>query len=479
MERRGFIKKVLKQMSSAYVDRIAMCIRDGENDRDVTYRDFCQDILKAAGWFRENNIVGQNIAMISEGDYWFYVALFGCFASGNAVAMIAPELAVDMLEKHCDKTDITAAYVSNAVYNDIKDKVAVGTWILPEMLAQGTAISVDEVHEAEEDETVVLLFTSGTTGISKAAMTTSFGLQNTVEFLDSYYEETGLQPAFHVIPRYHDVGMRLALVTFKRGEILNVGRSVQYLMMNLATFNPAYAVMVPSMASSLVRLLKKAKDQAAREKIVGKNLKRVCLLGAAITPALAQDLEDLGIELEVTYGMTETSHISWSVVGGAKKGSVGKVRPGVQVRIQDGEIQINSPSAMKGYYKQPEETEKVIGTGWMATGDMGYVDEDGYCYLTGRKKNVIILSNGKNVSPEEIEAKLDVSDAVMECMVWGDGKGICAEIYTQDPEAVEEFVRVYNSQVPRYRQVYKVNCTAEPLEKTGTGKIKRKENVYV
>ena len=132
---------------------------------------------------------------------------------------------------------------------------------------------------------------------------------------------------------------------------------------------------------------------------------------------------------------------------------------------------------MKGYYKDPEETAKLFEDGWLHTGDMGYCDKDGYYYITGRKKNVIILSNGENVNPEEIEAQWGACEAIEECMVYSDGKGICADVYTTEPEIADRFIKAYNENMPLYRQVYKINYTTTPLEKTGSGKIKRKANV--
>ncbi len=479
VETNGFIKKLIAKMSLEAPEKNAFSIKDGINDRDISYQEFYRDIMTAAGWFRAHGIQGQHIALIAPSDYWYFVALFGSIASGNRPVLVNPELPGDMIRTLCGKTDIAIAFTSDTLLQELQGELNVGTWILPSILTQSAPLALEDVHIAQENEPIFLLFSSGTTGVSKAVQVTSWGLQSTAQFLADYYEGAGLESAYHVIPRHHCIGILLVYVCFLRGETLNIGKSVQYLTANLSAFNPSYVVMVPAMASSLVRLLKRAKDQAAREKIAGKNLKRICLLGAAVSPVLAQDLTDLGIEIESSYGMTEAYAVTWSVLSGDKISSVGQVRPDAQMRIQNGEIQVKSPGIMKGYYNQPDETAKVLVDGWVHTGDLGHIDEDGYCYITGRIKNVIILSNGENVSPEEIEEKLGSCEDVLECMVYSDGKGICADIYTQKPDAVETFVRNYNDAVPMYRQVYKVNCTPDPLEKTGSGKIKRKENVYV
>ena len=192
---------------------------------------------------------------------------------------------------------------------------------------------------------------------------------------------------------------------------------------------------------------------------------------------LLRYMMQLGIVLETGYGMTETA--------GAGTGcewdennitTIGKPYGKTQMRVCNGELQIKSPSLMKGCYKDPEETARVIEDGWIHTGDMGYCDDDGYYYITGRKKNVIILSNGENVNPEEIEAAWGTCKAIEECLVYSNGRGICADVYTKDPEVASTYIKSYNESMPMYRQVYKVNYTNQPLPKTASGKIIRKEN---
>ena len=128
---------------------------------------------------------------------------------------------------------------------------------------------------------------------------------------------------------------------------------------------------------------------------------------------------------------------------------------------------------MKSYYNDPEETAKIIKDGWLHTGDLGYCDDDGYYYITGRKKNIIILANGENVSPEEIEQELSRCEEILESRVYDDGKKICVDVYTKNEISVEEYIRKYNKTMPLYRKIYQVNCQDTPLEKTASGKIKR------
>lgn len=246
---------------------------------------------------------------------------------------------------------------------------------------------------------------------------------------------------------------------------------------DMPVLNPSYTQTVPAALESIAKLLKNAKTEEERQKCIGKNLKRIVTAGAASNPDACRDLMDMGIAVGNAYGMTETTSVgSWWELDANNLTTIGKPYGTTQMRIKDGEIQIKSPGVMKGYYKDPEATAAIIEDGWVHTGDLGYCDKDGNYYITGRKKNVIILSNGENVNPEEIEATFANCDAIEECLVYSDGKGICADVFTKERDTAAVFIKKYNRSVPMYRQVYKVNYTEEPLPKTGSGKIKRKEN---
>ena len=262
-----------------------------------------------------------------------------------------------------------------------------------------------------------------------------------------------------------------------RGKTVCIGRGMKYIFMDLKTLHPTYTTLVPVMMESLEKIYKNTTTEE-RMKRLGGSLKRINVAGAASKPATCQYLMDQGLILETAYGMTETAGVgTWGEWTKEAIGSIGKVGNNVQCRIKDGEILLKSDAIMKGYYKDPEETAKVIVDGWLHTGDMGYCDANGHYYITGRKKNVIILSNGENVNPEEIEAAFGACTYIEECLVYSDGKGICADVFANDPDSAAVYIKNYNESMPLYRQVYKINYSSEPLPKTSSGKIKRKENL--
>ena len=138
-------------------------------------------------------------------------------------------------------------------------------------------------------------------------------------------------------------------------------------------------------------------------------------------------------------------------------------------------ICIQSEGVMLGYYKDSVATEEVLKDGWLYTGDLGYIDEEGFVYVTGRKKNLIILSNGKNISPEELEGKLKKCPAIIEVVIKGENTLLRADIYAkeEDRHEIDEFIKEYNKSAESYKRIHKTVYTDRPFEKTLSGKIKR------
>ena len=195
--------------------------------------------------------------------------------------------------------------------------------------------------------------------------------------------------------------------------------------------------------------------------------------------------KEYGITILQGYGMTECSPvISTNLEWDHKTGSVGKLLPNCEAKIVDEEIWVRGTSVMQGYYKMQEETDQALEDGWLKTGDLGYVDEDNFLYITGRRKNLIILSNGENVSPEELENQLSRSDLVKEVLVREKDKVIEAEIFpdyeyarkrhVKDIEGgLRELIDEFNKDMPVYKRIYSLIVREAEFEKTPSKKIKR------
>jgi len=471
------LHQLLCRFQSADEAAVAFSVYDGEKTQDITYRQFLADILTAAGYFRDQNICGRHVAIAAATGYRWIVLFFAVAASGNVVVPLNPELPGDLMQWQCRKADI-----SLLCHDDPRtaDKAGDIPGIPFDAIGADVPLSVEEVYSHAEGETLLMMFTSGTTGKSKTVMLSSGNLFASVNNMIGIHRKRAAmgerEKYILSLPLYHIGSVRSMLIQLVQGEEIAVGRGAKYLFMDLPKLNPTRVDMVPAIAESLVKIIRRT----PREKwanYVGHNFKGIVAVGAAMKSSVSRYLLDQGVQIEVIFGMTESAGDgTLCEMDPEHIGSIGKPLGDVSFRIEEGEILIRSDGVMKGYYKDPEETARVIADGWLHTGDMGYCDEAGYYYITGRKKNVIILSNGENVNPEEIEAVFSECEAVDECMVYSDGKGICADVFANDRDAAAAYIKQYNERMPLYRQVYKVNYTTEPMPKTGSGKLRRKEN---
>ena len=220
---------------------------------------------------------------------------------------------------------------------------------------------------------------------------------------------------------------------------------------------------------------------------VGPKLKRIFTGGAHLDEYYVDEFEKYGIRIYEGYGMSECSPvITTNKEGNCKKGSIGKPLSNVEVKFEDGEILVRGTSVMKGYYQMDKETSETLKDGWLHTGDKGYMDEDGFIFINGRVKNLIILSNGENISPEEIEGKLALNDLIAEIIVTGEDNLLTARIYPEKElvenmseeeinAALQEILNAYNKTQPTYKQLSRLIVRKYPFFKNASRKIIRTE----
>lgn len=342
------------------------------------------------------------------------------------------------------------------------------------------------VGSSSQDELAAILFTSGTTGKSKGVMLSNGNLIDnaTCEPDLGYHgnKRMTVLPIHHVYCFTCDI-----LCTLWYGRTLCINDSLMRIIKNLKIFRPYDVTFVPMISASILNRMNQMAGEdgdkiAVGKEVFGENFSIVFSGGAYLSPEIIKGYKEFGIEIAQGYGMTECSpRICSGVKNCPKPDSVGEIVPGCEVRIVDGEIQVKSKSVMMGYYKNPEETAKSISEdGWLMTGDLGYKDDDGYLYITGRKKNLIILSNGENVSPEEIENQFAFFAPVKEIVVYDRGGLITAEIYP-DPEfecddiraVLQKKIDEVNDTFPTAKQIVDLIIRDKEFEKTASKKIIR------
>ena len=225
--------------------------------------------------------------------------------------------------------------------------------------------------------------------------------------------------------------------------------------------------------------------EIVKREVFGEQFHTICSGGAYLDPAYIDLFARYGITILQGYGMTEcapviSTTVSWNI----RKESVGQLLPNCEARVVDGELQVRGSSVMQGYYKMPQETAETLVDGWLKTGDLGYVDEEGFVYLTGRRKNLIITKNGENVSPEELENRLGRSRLIQEILVRENEGVIEAEIFpdyeyvkkqgiTDIRAALQKEIDNYNKEAAAYKKIYGLKVRETEFEKTPSKKIKR------
>lgn len=342
-------------------------------------------------------------------------------------------------------------------------------------------------YEPQPEELATIMFTSGTTGKSKGVMLTHRNLAENATCLDMDIEEGTV--IMTVLPIHHAYCLSMDILKgISLGCVICINDSLLRVAKNIKLFEPNMILMVPLMIETLAKKLEEAAWMPAaliKAKVFGKQFHTICSGGAYLNPAYLDTFKKYGITILQGYGMTECAPvISTNLPWKNKQGSVGKLMPNCEAKTVDEELWVKGSSVMQGYYHMPEETAATLEDGWLKTGDLGYVDEEGFVFLTGRKKNLIITPNGENISPEEIENKLGENRLVQEVLVRDSDGVIEAEIFPDYeyatkkkikdiPAQLQTIIDTYNQGAPLYKRVFKLKIREVEFEKNTTKKIKR------
>ncbi len=443
----------------------------------------------------------KHVAIIGATSYEWVVSYFGTVNSGSVVVPLDANLPAEDVCELLNRADVTTF-----VFDKSKEKIALAAKencpAIKHYIAmhEGSklegALSFWQLVGAQEpgmdyeplpDDLATIMFTSGTTGKSKGVMLTHRNLAENATCFEVGYEPGTV--LMSVLPIHHAYCLCMDILkALSVGAIICINDSLLRVAKNIKLFEPNVILMVPLMIETLAKKLEEVAwlpGPIVKAKVFGKQFHTVYSGGAYLNPAYIDRFKKYGIRILQGYGMTECSPvISTNVQHATKAGTVGKLIDNCEAKIVDEEIWVKGSSVMQGYYKMPEETAQALEDGWLKTGDLGYVDEEGYLVLTGRKKNLIITPNGENVSPEEIENKLSNDRLVQEVIVREAEGVIEAEIFPdyeyaakkkiKDIEAkLQEIIDDYNKDAPMYKRIFKLKVRDVEFEKNTTKKIKR------
>ena len=533
------VKEMLEKRAKTHKNQPAYKFEEGKSIREVTYGEFYETVRCLGEALTEKGYQHRHIACIGHNSYLWICVYVTTMCSNNVFVPIdkdLPEKDIKNVIEHSE-ADIVfcdgkyeemlreADFSKNVetVSLDDEENGILGLIKRGRELIDGGSVAFDKTKANAPTDMKMILYTSGTTGNSKGVMLSE---KNMLACVCSGLEIAKVSgTALSVLPYHHSYELVGGLLMgMHEGSTVCINKSLKSVAKSLLIFKPTYMMIVPAFAElfydkiwasvrkkgkekqfrlllSLNRMLlkmgidKRKKFFGEIYAIFGGNMKKLICGGAPLRPEIAYFFDEIGITVQTGYGITECSPL----VSGNRElfddpVTVGVTLPCNEVAIDSpdldgiGEIKVKGDSVMIGYYKEPQKTAEVIKDGWFYTGDYGKFTKRGQLVITGRKKNLIVLTNGKNVFPEEIEEYISAIPEVKEVIVYskkdesGNQKSLTARTYLNPDMPVSlaeirEKISVALSKLPKYKQIQEIILENEAFEKTTTNKIKRQKYV--
>ena len=556
------MKEIFKRSKEKYADNVFILekFEPKGSFKEITYSQFCKDVIGfGTALTRKLKLNNDRVIIIGENTYHWYVSYMAMLCGVGIAVPVDKELPENEIENVIRRSKASAVIYSTKkkeVIKKIEDNLPEVKYFiqmnsseslngrdvgLDAIIKQGKELidSGDKTFEEiqiDPEEFKVLIFTSGTTSNSKGVMICNRNLAENINAVSAYVKLTPEDRLMSILPLHHTyestIGFLLPMAT---GTSIAVCQGLKYIVPNLQETNPTALLTVPLLVENLYKKInanikKSKKDGMVNSMIhvtnalksIGVDIKRkvfneiyqnlggkiriIVSAAAPIDAKIGKWVEDIGITFLQGYGLTETAPIAALTPDfNTKVGSAGKAVVCAQIKIDnpnekgEGEVLIKSSTLMLGYYEDKEATDEAIVDGWFHSGDVGYLDEDGYLYITGRSKNVIVTQNGKNIYPEEIELMLAKIPEINECMVYGkEEKGnkeltITAKVIPNYEEITERHgkdlskdqihdiiwqeIKNVNRKLTSYKAIKKLEIKEDEFEKTTTMKIKRYKEI--
>ena len=540
------LKDMLKKSGEKYGDKIAYKIRQENGYKEITHNEVRKMVDGLGTKLIEMGLKDKRIAVIGENRYEWEIAYLSIVCGTGTVVPLDKSLPENELESLIERSKAEAIICSQK-YVEILKKTKLKYIISMDLendndgiISQKRLISegIQLVKSGntsftnakiDNEKMSIMLFTSGTTSISKAVALSHKNICSNLMDISSILDVNSSDVFLSFLPLHHvfecTVGFLFSLYVGAETVFCD---GIRHIPENLAEYKVSVMASVPAIYERLFKIIKKHlekqgkveqilkdeekyKDSSMEKKkevfkeihdLLGGNIKLFISGAASLEPSIEEKFRRLGFNMVQGYGLTETSPV---VAIGNKKyhktGSIGKCVPSDEVKLLDinkdgiGELAVKGPNVMLEYYENKEATEKVLKDGWFQTGDLARIDEEGYIFICGRKKSVIVLKNGKNIFPEEMETLINKEDGVEESFIFGkpiskdpnDIKIFVKIVYnkesfegkteTEIKEYFNEKIKSINKTMPHYKAIRGIIISDKPLIKTTTNKIKREKNL--
>ena len=540
------LKDMLKKSGEKYGEKIAYKIRQENGYKEITHNEVRKMVDGLGTKLIDMGLKDKRIAVIGENRYEWEIAYLSIVCGTGTVVPLDKSLPENELESLIERSKAEAIICSQKYVEILKktklkyiismdlEKDNDGIISQKRLISEGIQLVKSgntsfTNAKIDNEKMSIMLFTSGTTSISKAVALSHKNICSNLMDISSILDVNSSDVFLSFLPLHHvfecTVGFLFSLYVGAETVFCD---GIRHIPENLAEYKVSVMASVPAIYERLFKIIKKHlekqgkveqiledeekyKDSSMEKKkkvfkeihdLLGGNIKLFISGAASLEPSIEEKFRRLGFNMVQGYGLTETSPV---VAIGNKKyhktGSIGKCVPSDEVKLLDinkdgiGELAVKGPNVMLEYYENKEATEKVLKNGWFQTGDLARIDEEGYIFICGRKKSVIVLKNGKNIFPEEMETLINKEDGVEESFIFGkpiskdpndikifvkivyNKEGFEGKTETEIKEYFNEKIKSINKTMPHYKAIRGIIISDKPLIKTTTNKIKREKNL--
>ena len=554
------IKELIYNSAKIYANNIAFTVKhqEGKNKtyENITYKMLLGHINALGTKLYNMGLKNKRIAILGRNRYEWALGHLTTLLGGIVSIPLDKDLQIDELENSLIRSKADAIYFDEKYIEKIEEIKSRNTTNVKKYICMSKMAGYDDIYSLKEegqklleegnkeyisakiDENAmnILLFTSGTTSKSKAVMLSQKNIASNIYAMQRVEDIRSTDSNLAFLPMHHIFGSTCLIMMLACGVRTSFPDGLRYVAQNLKEYEVSVFVGVPLLVEAIYNKVVKEIDKQRKTKLIknairvsnfllkfhidirrklfkqiidqlGGKMRFVISGGAPLDPKIQKGFIDLGIDMVQGYGLTETSPvIAAENMYKSRTGSIGVPMENVTVEIVNkddngiGELRAKGPNVMLGYCENEEETKNVLKDGWFYTGDLGYIDKDGFIFITGRQKNMIVLKNGKKIFPEEIETLVNRIDLVEECMVFGmpdekdknDVKLSVKVVYNKDEvkqkygdisfEEIRDIIwdrikNEVNTTVPRYKHIMNMILTDKELIKTTTKKVKRNEEL--